>query len=77
MLLSLFGGHSGQYLFTLRSVCLDGSEVSNKEVSHWTINPSLNEGAAERKQRESRQHRARWVWGLQTPELLLMVIMGV
>ena len=26
-------GHSGQYRFTFCSVCLDGSEVSNKEVS--------------------------------------------
>ena len=42
-------GHSGLYLSTFCSVCLDGSEVSNKEVSPWTVNPSMNKGAAERK----------------------------
>ena len=49
MLLSLFEGIL-DYISLPSVVCLDGSEVSNKEVNPWTINPSLNEGLAERKQ---------------------------
>lgn len=49
MLLSLFEGIL-DYSFLPPVVCLDGSEVSNKEVNPWTSNASLNEGLAERKQ---------------------------